>query len=142
MRQYETAFLIAPNLPEEDNDKIIDQMAGIVSEKEGKIVNIDKWGKRRLAYPIHKFREAFYVFLVYEGGPSVPAELERRFKQTEAVLRYLTVRNEAKKIAKEKKRKKPKSRKREMTTGESESSEKQQKKAKNVAAGQESGEEE
>ncbi len=118
MRPYETAFLIAPNLPDEDNEKLIDQMAEIVSKKKGKMVNVDKWGKRRLAYPIQKFEEAFYVFFLYEGEPAVLAELERRFKQTEAILRYLTVRTEEREIIKKIAKVAPKRKKKETVAKE------------------------
>jgi small subunit ribosomal protein S6 len=94
MRSYETAFLIAPTLPEEEMEKLIEKMAGIISKKKGKMIHLDKWGKRRLAYPIEKFSDAFYVFFQYKGEPDIPAELERNFKQTEAVIRYLTVKME------------------------------------------------
>jgi small subunit ribosomal protein S6 len=94
MRQYETAFLIAPNLPEEDNEKLISQMADVVSKQKGKMINVDEWGKRKLAYPIQKFEEAYYVFFLYEGDPAIPVELERRFKQTEPIIRYMTVKSE------------------------------------------------
>jgi small subunit ribosomal protein S6 len=94
MRQYETAFLIAPNLPEEDNAKLISQMAEVVSKQKGKMINVDEWGKRKLAYPIQKFEEAYYVFFLYEGEPAIPVELERRFKQTETIIRYMTIKSE------------------------------------------------
>lgn len=118
MRPYETAFLIAPNLPEEDNEKLIDQMAEIVSKKKGKMVNIDKWGKRRLAYPIKKYEEAYYVFFLYEGEPAVLTELERRFKQTEPILRYLTVKTEMKELVKKKERAAPRRKKKETSAKE------------------------
>ncbi|MFC2163681.1 30S ribosomal protein S6 [Acidobacteriota bacterium] len=118
MRPYETAFLIAPNLPDEDNEKLIDQMAEIVSKKKGNMVNVDKWGKRRLAYPIQKFEEAYYVFFLYEGEPAVLAELERRFKQTEAILRYLTIRTEVKEPIKKKEKAAPKRKKKESVAKE------------------------
>lgn len=94
MSQYETAFLISPNLEEEETEKVITQMAGVVSRKKGKMIKEDRWGKRKLAYPIKKFEEAFYVFFHYEGESAIPTELERRFKQSEAILRYLTVKKE------------------------------------------------
>jgi small subunit ribosomal protein S6 len=97
MTQYETTFLLSPNLEEEETDKIIMQMVEVVSTKKGKMINEDRWGKRKLAYPIKKFEEAFYVFFLYEGDSDIPFELERRFKQSEAVLRYLTVKKEPKK---------------------------------------------
>lgn len=94
MRQYETVFLISPNLEEEETTKIIAQISGIISKEKGKLIQEDRWGKKRLAYPIKKFEEAFYVFFLYEGDPNIPFELERRFKQTEAILRFLTVKKE------------------------------------------------
>lgn len=94
MRIYETAFLIAPNLSEEDTEKLIQQMADVIPAKKGKMINIDKWGKRKLAYQIKKFEVAYYVFFLYKGEADIPSELERRFKQNETVIRYLTVKKE------------------------------------------------
>lgn len=95
MRQYETAFLIAPNLPEEEIQTLIQDMAKVVSKDKGKLINQDFWGKRKLAYPIRKFSEAYYAFFLYESSPSTPAELERQLKQKDAVLRYMTILKEA-----------------------------------------------
>jgi len=67
-------------------------MAEVVSAKKGRMIKQDLWGKRRLAYPIKRYQEGFYVFFNYEGTPVVPAELERKFKQTDAILRFMTVR--------------------------------------------------
>jgi len=94
MRQYETAFLITSKLEEEETEKLIETMAEVVKKKKGKMVNIERWGKRRLAYPIDKLDEAVYVFFHYEGDPDIPHELQRRFRQTEAVLRYLTLKKD------------------------------------------------
>ena len=58
MRVYETGFLIAPNITEEEAEAIIQQMADVVSQKNGKMIKLDKWGKRRMAYAIKKFNEA------------------------------------------------------------------------------------
>lgn len=108
MSLYETAFIIAPNLPEEEIEKLIEEMAGVVSKKKGKMDNIDKWGKKRLAYPINKFTEAYYVFFHYQGEPEIPAELDRRFKQMEQVLRYMTLKKDQKENVRKKKKDKPK----------------------------------
>ncbi len=91
MKFYETGLLIAPNLSEEETDRTIGQVVEIISQREGKLVKQERWGKRRLAYPIKKFGEAFYIFFHYEGNPDIPLELERRFKQTDTILRYLTL---------------------------------------------------
>ena len=104
MRQYETVFLISPNLEEEETTKIITQISGIISKEKGKLIQEDRWGKRRLAYPIKKFEEAFYVFFHYEGDSNIPFELERRFKQTEAILRFLTVKKETRENVRKKRK--------------------------------------
>lgn len=104
MKHYETAFLIAPNLPEEEIEQLILQMAEVVSDRKGKMNNLDRWGKRKMAYSIGGFEEAYYVFFHYEGDPEIPAELERRFKQIEAIIRFLTVKAELKKKARKRRR--------------------------------------
>jgi small subunit ribosomal protein S6 len=104
MRQYETVFLISPNLEEEETSKVISQISDIISKKRGKLIQEDRWGKRKLAYPIKKFEEAFYVFFHYEGDSSIPFELEKRFKQTEAILRFLTVKKETRENVREKRK--------------------------------------
>ncbi|KKN61884.1 hypothetical protein LCGC14_0517710, partial [marine sediment metagenome] len=104
MRQYETVFLISPNLEEEETTKIITQISGIISKEKGKLIQEDRWGKKRLAYPIKKFEEAFYVFFHYEGDSNIPVELEKRFKQTEAILRFLTVKKETRENVRKKRK--------------------------------------
>jgi small subunit ribosomal protein S6 len=94
MRQYETAFLINPKLEEEEMEKLIQKMAEVVKKNKGRMVNIEKWGKRKLAYPINGLNDAVYVFFHYQGDAAIPLELERRFRQTETVVRYLTLRKE------------------------------------------------
>ena len=94
MRQYETVFLISPNLTEEETESLIQQMEEVVSKKKGKLINKEEWGKRRLAYPIQKFEEAFYILFHYEGKSEISDELERHFKQSDTVIRYLTVKKE------------------------------------------------
>jgi len=107
MKIYETGFILAPNLAEEETEQIILQMADIIAQREGQLVKQDRWGKRRLAYPIKKFSEGFYVFFQYEGRADIPLELERRFKQTDSVLRYLTLKREVKEAVRRKKKKEP-----------------------------------
>jgi len=105
MKIYETGFLLAPNLSEDDTEKLITQMADVISQREGKLIKQERWGKHRMAYSIKRWSEAFYVFLHYEGRPDIPLELERRFKQTDAVLRYLTLQKEAKEATRRRRKK-------------------------------------
>jgi len=94
MRQYETAFLITPKLEEEEMENLIQKMAEVIKKNKGKMVNIEKWGKRKMAYPINGLDEAFYVFFHYQGDTAIPVELERRFRQAETIIRYMTLRKE------------------------------------------------
>ena len=106
MNQYETGFVIAPNLSEEEISALIVQMAEVISAKKGRMIKQDLWGKRKLAYPIKNFHEGFYVFFNYEGTPVVPAELERKFKQTDSILRFMTVRKSSGDLMKSRKKEK------------------------------------
>jgi len=91
MRSYETGFLISPQLSEDEAEAVIQQMADIVAQRQGKMIKVDKWGKRRTAYVLKKFHDAYYVFFHYEGGSDIPVELNRRFRQMDTVLRFLTL---------------------------------------------------
>lgn len=91
MRQYETGFVLSPTLSEEETAQFVQQMAEVVAQKKGRMVKQDVWGKRRLAFPIKRFQEGVYVFFTYEGAGDISAELERRFKQTDTVIRFMTV---------------------------------------------------
>ena len=91
MRQYETGFVLSPTLSEEETAQFVQQMAEVVAQKKGRLVKQDIWGKRRLAFPIKRFQEGVYVFFTYEGAGDISAELERRFKQTDTVIRFMTV---------------------------------------------------
>jgi small subunit ribosomal protein S6 len=92
VRTYEVVFVAAPTLTAEELDGFITHVQGVVEGKNGKIVKVDNWGKRSLAYKIKKFRDAYYVVLTVEGDGAVIAELERRFRVTDYIMRFLTVR--------------------------------------------------
>ncbi len=104
MRQYETGFVLSPSLSEEETTQFIQQMAEIVAQKKGRMVRQDIWGKRRLAFPIKRFQEGVYVFFTYDGGGDVSVELERRFKQTDAVIRFMTVLKDPRDLVRRKKK--------------------------------------
>ena len=93
MRRYEVVVILAPTLTEEEVDQSIETFQKIAEEKKAQIANVDNWGKRKLAYPINKHNEGIYIILTLEepAAESV-AELERRFKVMESVIRFLTIR--------------------------------------------------
>ena len=104
MRQYETGFVLSPTLSEEETAQFVQQMAEIVAQKKGRMVKQDNWGKRRLAFPIKRFQEGVYVFFTYEGAGDISVEMERRFKQTDAVIRFMTVLKDPRDMARRKKK--------------------------------------
>ncbi|HSB09574.1 MAG TPA: 30S ribosomal protein S6 [Blastocatellia bacterium] len=92
MRVYEVLFIIAPNIEEGDIDTLVTQLSDVVTGQGATIAKLDRIGRRRLAYPIKKFNEGYYVVFTIEGTGAEIAELERRMRVTDAVVRYLTVR--------------------------------------------------
>ena len=94
MRKYEIIFIIRPDATEEDIAKLITQFEGVATGAGGKIERVEKMGRRRLAYRVKRQREGFYVLFVLEGSGDTVHELERRFKVTDTVIKFLTVRTD------------------------------------------------
>jgi small subunit ribosomal protein S6 len=91
-RTYELMFIVRPDMTDEDLEKLISTLQAAVSSAGGSIKNVEKMGKRRLAYTVRKFHEGVYILLTVEGGGAVMHELERRLRVTEQVIKFLTVR--------------------------------------------------
>jgi small subunit ribosomal protein S6 len=92
VRNYEVVFVAAPTLTSEELDGFISHIQTVVEGKNGKVVKVDNWGKKSLAYKIKKFREGYYVVLSIDGDGSTIAELERRFRVTDYIIRFISVR--------------------------------------------------
>jgi small subunit ribosomal protein S6 len=92
VRNYEVVFIAAPTLTSEELDSFINHIQTVVEGKNGKVVKVDNWGKKSLAYKINRFREGYYVVLSIEGDGSAVAEVERRFRVTDYIVRFITVR--------------------------------------------------
>jgi small subunit ribosomal protein S6 len=91
-RVYEVVFIIDPATPEEDLTRLRDNLQNIVTEQGGRIVKNEVMGRRQLAYRIGRANEGIYVLFEVEGTGREIAELERRMRVSDQVLRYLTVR--------------------------------------------------
>jgi len=104
-RSYEVMFIVRPDMPEEDLNKLISTLESSVTSAGG-TAKSEVWGKRRLAYKVAKFHEGIFVLLVIEGsGGGIVHEVERRLRVTEQVIKFITVRTdeELKRIEKIKK---------------------------------------
>jgi len=95
MRKYEVGLVLTPELEEEALAQFVDKINQWIADGDGQVLKVDHWGKRKLAYPIDKFREGYYVFVTAEMSPSAVKTLENNFNISESVLRYLTIRLEA-----------------------------------------------
>ena len=92
-RQYDLIFILRPDTPETEIDKVIATIEHAAAEKGGKIEKTEKWGRKRMAYRVARLREGFYVYMVVKSDHGeVVKELERRLKVSDPVIKYLTVR--------------------------------------------------
>jgi len=92
MRNYEIIFIVRPDVTEEDVDKLIAQMEGVVAGTGGQLEKVEKLGRRRLAYRVEKQREGIYVLFRLQGSGDTVKEFERRLKVLDTVIKYLTIR--------------------------------------------------
>ncbi len=93
MRTYEVLFILSPQVPEEEATALIAEFKKIAESTGATLKSEDAWGRRRLAYPIQKFNEGIYHLFVFESGSSL-AELDRRMKNSDRVLRHMIVRTD------------------------------------------------
>ena len=94
MRTYEIMFIVNPNAPEEEVDKVNAQLEGVITSGGGKVEKIEKMGKRRLAYEVTRHREGYYVLFVIAANGDIVKECERRLRVIDAVIKYISVRTD------------------------------------------------
>jgi small subunit ribosomal protein S6 len=91
VRTYESVFILDPDLTEDDSEKSIKRVQTVLEGQKGRIILMDRWGKRKLAYRVKKKLKGNYVRVVYYGEPKVVAVLERNLRIMEEVLKFLTI---------------------------------------------------
>ena len=94
LRNYELALIISPEVADEALDTTIDSVSQFITEKGGVISGVERWGKRKLAYPIEHFMEGTYVLTQFKLKPTLSKELEANLQISEEVLRHLLIRIE------------------------------------------------
>jgi small subunit ribosomal protein S6 len=94
LRTYEVVYIAAPNTSDDDLTKLNSQLEKVVTDLGGTISKTDNWGRKKLAYKIGKYDEGVYVILYIEGNGNEIAEVERRLRVNDAVIRHLTVRTD------------------------------------------------
>jgi small subunit ribosomal protein S6 len=96
MRNYETLFILQASLDEEAIKANIEKFTGVIENGGGVVENVDEWGRRKLAYPINKINEGYYTLINFKANTELPKELERVFRITDGVMRFMVINPEKK----------------------------------------------
>lgn len=91
LREYETIYILEPTIDPDEADRVATRLKDIIGGRSGKLLKIDNWGKRRLAYPIRKSSRGVFVFLKYLGFEDMVSEVERNLRLLDPVVRFQTV---------------------------------------------------
>ena len=95
MNKYELALVLNAKIEDDARTATLEKVKEYIARFGGTVTNIDEWGKKRLAYEIQKMREGFYYFIQFDAEANCPAELEKRVRILDNVIRFLCVRADA-----------------------------------------------
>lgn len=95
MNKYELALVVSAKLEDEARDAVVEKAKSYITRYNGVITEVEEWGKKKLAYEIQKMREGYYYFIQFDASAECPAEIERRVRIMEPVMRYLCVKQDA-----------------------------------------------
>src|SRR6478672_11370943 len=90
-KEYETIYVLRSDVDADTADKVQGRVAEVVGRDNGKLVKVESWGRRKLAYPVGKQRKGVYIYVKYIGRGGVVQELERNLKLQDSVLKFQTV---------------------------------------------------
>ncbi len=93
MNKYESVVIVNPNLEEESIKNLIKKFSDLINS-DGNVTSVEEMGKRKLAYEIRKQKEGFYVVIKFEAKPELIAELERNYRITDEVIKFIVVKEE------------------------------------------------
>lgn len=99
MNSYETVFILTPVLSDDQAKEAVQKFEGEIAKFGGKLKHSEKWGLKKLAYPIQKKTTGFYFLLEFEGEGELVSNLELSFKRDERVMRFLTVKMDVNHLA-------------------------------------------
>src|SRR6476661_6618808 len=90
-KEYETIYVLRSDVDADTAEKVQNRVAEVVARENGKLVKVEAWGRRKLAYPVAKSKKGVYVYVKYIGRGGLVQELERNLKLQDAVLKFQTV---------------------------------------------------
>ena len=91
MRQYETIFIINPDLDESQTNDVIEGVKTAIESGGGKVLKVDPWGKKRLAYAVKQHNDGYYVLIVFESSPEFVTQLNGHYRITELIIKHIVV---------------------------------------------------
>jgi len=91
MNMYESIFILKPSLKEEETESAIEKMKGVITTNNGEILEVENWGKRKLAYEVKKEKKGIFVLMRFQGEGRLIPELEKNYKLDDRVMKYVTV---------------------------------------------------
>lgn len=95
MRSYETLFILKPDLEEEAITAAIERLTTLIQNNNGTVEQVNRWGKKKLAYEIQDYREGYYTLVLFQGEPETAKELDRVMRLSDVVMRHIIVRRDA-----------------------------------------------
>jgi small subunit ribosomal protein S6 len=94
LRSYETLFVLKPDLDEDATTAAIERLTELIQKNKGTVEQINRWGKKRLAYEIEDYREGYYTLVYFQGEPETAKELDRVMRISDFLLRHTIVRRD------------------------------------------------
>jgi len=94
LKTYEVTFIINPDFDEEKTQAVLKDIKDTIEGKGGRVLDVDVWGKRRLAYEIDGYKTGFFIVITFEGPSDTPPELERVLRINDEILRHMVIRDE------------------------------------------------
>jgi small subunit ribosomal protein S6 len=91
LRQYETIFIINPDLEESQTNGVVEGVKTVIESGGGKVLKVDPWGKKRLAYAIKQHNDGYYVLIVFESSPEFVTQLTGHYRITELIIKHIVV---------------------------------------------------
>ena len=94
LNKYESIYILKADMEKEEMTTLIEKFKTLVESAEGKIESVEEWGTKKLAYPIQKMEQGYYVLMNFEAKPEFIVELERMYKINDKVIKFITVRKD------------------------------------------------
>jgi len=94
LNKYESIYIINPEVEEQGIKELVEKFNTLIETEGGKVSETQEWGLKRLAYPIQKKEQGYYVLVNFEAKPESIVELERVYKITDSVMKFITVRKD------------------------------------------------